>query len=203
MRLETQLAILKQAGPAIPSNISFSGQNNMFLAPGKTQLRVALELARQLPYLSDEASTLLAFGTFTLASDELALPQEEARRFNSLLAPLRTKIDILLSALVVAVPEHSPYTVAVRLPPFDSFGQLEEMVHRFDQIFNQTIGASPRKSDLKAEIVGFDVGSNYLLVCLGVEHGVYLGLIRSRRRQMKGGYDGTDGRGLEEAAAAA
>lgn len=30
-----------------------------------------------------------------------------------------------------------------------------------------------------------------------------LGLIRFRRRQMKGGYDGTDGRRIEEAAAAA
>jgi hypothetical protein len=30
-----------------------------------------------------------------------------------------------------------------------------------------------------------------------------VGLIRFRRRQMKGGYDGTDGRGIEEAAAAA
>jgi hypothetical protein len=30
-----------------------------------------------------------------------------------------------------------------------------------------------------------------------------MGLIRFRRRQMKGGYDGADGRGLEEAAAAA
>jgi hypothetical protein len=174
MRLETQLAIVQQAQSLLPGAIAFQSVNNMSTAGGKTQLRQGLELLKQLPYFSDEALKLLAFGTFTLLSDEIALTPGEVNRFNGLFMPLRAKVDIIVNVLSVAVPEHTPYTVAVRLPPFDSFGQLETLVHTFGLIFNQTMGAHPEPSELRADIAGFDIGSNYLLVYLGAELGVRL-----------------------------
>lgn len=174
MRLETQLAIIQQATAMAPAKIDWQIQNNFAVMGGKAVVRASLEAFRTVPYLAQVASKLLAFGTFTIADDQLSMSQDEGSRFASLYQSLRAQAAIALSVLKTTTKEQSPYTVAVRLPTFDSFGQLEQLVHTFGLIFNKTVGCSPQKEEIKVEIVGFDVGSNYLLVCLGAEVGVHV-----------------------------
>src|SRR3954454_605175 len=119
MRLETQLAIVQEAFPLLPGNISFAGSNNMHVATGKVLLRRALELLKQLPYFAEEASTLLTFGTFALFNDEIALNPQDGSRFAGLIPPLHLKAAMALDILKLAAPAPPRHTVVVRLPPFD------------------------------------------------------------------------------------
>jgi len=123
-------------------------------------LRDALERLAMVPALRADATAALQM---PIATGTAPFPTSTAV-FEQKLERLRQKAELLYEAIAGTLQDENANSIAVRIPSPNDLGQLKDIIHELQQVFEHPVQAALGAGAGEVRLQGFDVGSEWFYI---------------------------------------
>lgn len=151
-------------------NLSFSydyisGADNPYEVGGLNKLRNAITEFEKIPFLKSSIEKLRNGFLFTTTADKLTLNHSNYTEIDNFVKTLKTGLNFFIQQFESNYSEESETTLAIKLPPAKTFGDLAKISSDFKKAIEIPLLDSEIESDL--EIKTAEPGSIWLMVGVG------------------------------------
>jgi hypothetical protein len=149
-----------------------SGADNPYVIGDLNKLRYAIIEFEKIPFLKSSIEKLRNGFLFTTTSDELTLSHSNYSEIDTFVKKLKIGLDFFIQQFESNYIEESETTLAIKLPPAKTFGDLSKVSNEFKKAIEIPLLDSQIESDL--EIKTAEPGSIWLMVGVGTTIAVNL-----------------------------
>ena len=165
MRLRELEDILVQSQPGLGQLKQNSQPTGLIQFSGIVSVRRSMEMLSQIASLKSIIAAARATAIFQAVGDVVLLQQDAAQLIVSVTQQVTVTVSSLISAIrMIGIPDESPLSVSIKLPPASTVDELISVLKVFQQGIDRPI------IDLTGngtQLAGFDRGSFWIELTVG------------------------------------
>jgi len=176
MRLREIKQILEENVDKLKVNNSSDVGGAKYEITNFQDLYVAIRNIEQLAFIEEDIAHLDKMTSiFHDKSAKVIIDGTGLKNLNEIIKVIKLKVDTVIMAIDVALPEQNPNSVSIKLPSYTDLSMVSDFIKEIDTILNLTL-VDQYKGNVKLQ--NFDTGSNWIEIILQNKDAViFLGAI--------------------------